>query len=287
MQANNNEAPPSFNSSVSRERVLYHYTSFFGLEGIVSSKSIWCSQIQYLNDSSELIHGLEILAQACSEVGSHHDAISSVPKRKSGYHNVHLFVFSLSEVGDLLSQWRGYSGAGGVSIGFSFEKLRAKAKENGFRLDGCIYSDQEKQAITREFVAKIDRELDGGKNYIADDIVKRFLEIAARFKHKSFAEENEWRLISPLVNNVERRINVRATAASLTPYVIFNLATGLQPLVSESQPWRTNEDICVRSVTIGPGKDFNLLGSAVGSLFDANNAYVKGIGMSHIPYRVN
>ena len=40
---------------------LYHYTNMHGLVGIVKSKSIWCTKIQYLNDASEYEHGFSFL----------------------------------------------------------------------------------------------------------------------------------------------------------------------------------------------------------------------------------
>jgi hypothetical protein len=33
--------------------ILYHYTSQDGLLGILDSKSIWASKVQYLNDEQE------------------------------------------------------------------------------------------------------------------------------------------------------------------------------------------------------------------------------------------
>lgn len=33
---------------------LYHYTNWAGLQGILSSQSMWASNIKYLNDQSEL-----------------------------------------------------------------------------------------------------------------------------------------------------------------------------------------------------------------------------------------
>jgi len=48
--------------------LLYHYTDANGLLGILESKEIFLTQSDYLNDSSELIHGWEITKKI---IGNH------------------------------------------------------------------------------------------------------------------------------------------------------------------------------------------------------------------------
>ena len=43
---------------------LYHYTSQEGLLGILSSKTLWATRIQYLNDSTEFAYTLALLQKA-------------------------------------------------------------------------------------------------------------------------------------------------------------------------------------------------------------------------------
>src|SRR6266700_6216266 len=45
---------------------LYHYTSQEGLLGILSSKTLWATRIQYLNDSTEFAYTLALLKKALS-----------------------------------------------------------------------------------------------------------------------------------------------------------------------------------------------------------------------------
>src|SRR5262245_4608139 len=44
-------------------RGLYHYTNSSGLMGILSSKKIWTTKLQYLNDSSEIELALDYFRQ--------------------------------------------------------------------------------------------------------------------------------------------------------------------------------------------------------------------------------
>lgn len=124
--------------------VLYHYTSNVGLLGMIASQEFWFTEIRFLNDSREfrlacdaLVKGIQRYAgtyrqqwldRGCSGAefesmvanmcnGGHYEAaFGKVAKRG------HPFVFSLTEEGDLLSQWRAY-GKGEYCIGFDSTKL--------------------------------------------------------------------------------------------------------------------------------------------------------------------
>lgn len=279
------EAPPQARSSSgAREPVLYHYTTYQGLEGIVKSKALWCSKVQYLNDSSELKHGLEILAAECATMQRDHPELESVQSTVEQFRSVHYFICSFTEQGDLLSQWRGYSGTAGVAIEFSYAKLSSKAAQSGFSLQKCIYDANEKRRLTREYVERNLSQQTANRNP-GVDLVQRFLRTALLFKNGSFSEENEWRLVSPITPSTDRGMKVRSTPTGLVPYFAFELGTGDRPLLSDKQPWRTHEDFCVTGVTVGPHKEQSLQLDAVGLLFETNDAYVKSLNMSSIPYR--
>lgn len=47
-------------------KVVYHYTTFSGLEGILRSNSLWMTHYQHLNDSTEVHAFKEIMTQAIS-----------------------------------------------------------------------------------------------------------------------------------------------------------------------------------------------------------------------------
>lgn len=104
-------------------RTLYHYTSLEALLSIVQFKRFRASNIRFLNDTSEERRLKEdvvsILRRRSSSAADEAilktviDAIDPGPKQS-------LFVASLTEKGDLLSQWRAYCPSGrGISIGFS------------------------------------------------------------------------------------------------------------------------------------------------------------------------
>jgi hypothetical protein len=45
------------------EKILYHNTSIKGHLGIVETKSIWASNILYLNDASEINYSIGLLKE--------------------------------------------------------------------------------------------------------------------------------------------------------------------------------------------------------------------------------
>jgi len=43
-----------------KDKIIYHYTSLQGLLGIIESRSIWTTNIIYLNDTSELNYATKL-----------------------------------------------------------------------------------------------------------------------------------------------------------------------------------------------------------------------------------
>lgn len=201
--------------------------------------------------------------------------------------DINVFISSFSEKCDLLSQWRGYSGVSGLSIEFSYRKLKEIARHKNFSIEKCIYDDKDKRLAMLNFleqeVGRLVKEPEGTDK--AFQLVQKALPLCATFKNSSFSEEAEWRLISPVLQYGSGVIKVRPTGSGLVPYCSLGIGTGQQPFKSEIQPWRTNEDICICSVTVGPHPEQVLQMDAVGALFDAHDAAVYSVGRSFIPFR--
>ncbi|MGN6738363.1 DUF2971 domain-containing protein [Dyella sp.] len=99
---------------------LYHYCDASALESIIRTNELWLCPFAYSNDSME--------GQACRDVLRRLAEESSLAKNSVDGFLEHLELFreilecfgvSLSENGDLLSQWRGYAADGtGFAIGF-------------------------------------------------------------------------------------------------------------------------------------------------------------------------
>jgi hypothetical protein len=184
-----------------------------------------------MNDSREFALALDIARQ---ELGRRIDKASSEEELKRlkllrdkiyTIERVNICVCSFSELGDTLSQWRGYGGGkAGFSVGFSREWFARLKDTFGFSILPCVY-DLEEQRLIQEKIDKIlatdtdsrthsvDPEADywdNNRGYedpkrprtfvvlpnAGNDFARRLAEIAPLIKDESFADEREWRLVS-------------------------------------------------------------------------------------------
>lgn len=146
---------------------LWHYTSYAGFQGIVSSKTIWATEYRFLNDRQELLHAKD-LAQALLEeepefIGERFPNREMIRQAvNTAFNTGHLhegrlsiMVASFSEEGDQLSQWRGYAeDSRGVSVGLDLRNLRPPAHlGTAVTFAACIYTEAEKRALLKSVFA--------------------------------------------------------------------------------------------------------------------------------------
>jgi hypothetical protein len=186
---------------------LFHYTSAEGILGIFGNQSLWPTQIQYMNDSKEFQHSLDIAK--CLIANKKHSTTEHLMKFYEALEltlevsdGARTFIFSMTENPDQLSQWRGYCGLGGYSIGFDLPTLQAIAAKQNFRLAKCIYDDDKKVELIEVEIEKAVRFFSQNNNRSDYSKIVReskfygaMLNVGSIMKHSSFAEENEWRLI--------------------------------------------------------------------------------------------
>ncbi len=143
--------------------VLWRYTSFRALEGIVTSKTIWASEYRFLNDEEEFRHAKKLADSLIDEEpattasGSPirdelrkmvNAAFSSGPMHEE---RLRIMVASFSSVKDQLSQWRGYAGdSTGVCLGLDLRHLRApEGISTTVTFAPCLYKEDEKRALLK------------------------------------------------------------------------------------------------------------------------------------------
>ena len=282
--------PIIFNSNP--PKVLYHYTSQEGLIGVVTNHVLWATDIRYLNDSSEYTYGEDIVKRVISrrKKGARGDLkklFEDFDAAESMFSETRYFVTSLTENGNLLSQWRGYTPNGnGFSLGFSVEKLQEILGKRGeFSLVRCVYHQAEQEELVNQ---AIDGAIEEWKQ--RDDplpkvgnatpiriyppvtlrVVCSF--IAPVFKSKTFSEEMEWRLV--LTQNDPSKLRFRSGQSMITPYLEINLLADPDRL--ESMP--------LSEVIIGPTPHPELAESAVQTLLRSQYFRAR-ISLSDIPFR--
>jgi hypothetical protein len=142
---------------------LWHYTSVQGFQGIVTSKTIFATDVRFLNDRTEFIHAREIAAQVIDETSEYGEnrfpareyskkAVSLAFDQGLGGEKIQIFVASFSQAEDQLSQWRGYSqGSSGVSLGFDLAALRPPGHVDTLvTFAPCVYAQGGKKTLLRD-----------------------------------------------------------------------------------------------------------------------------------------
>jgi hypothetical protein len=275
---------------------LYHYTNFTGLLGIVDSRALWASDIRYLNDSAELKHAADLIrTEITRRIGEGHtkpDLLNQfldwVTHRITNGHM--LFASSFRSNGNLLSQWRGYSRLGkGVSLGFDPGYILRCAEQQSFQIGKCIYSCKSQERLISQVIDAVevlakehnagpnDQEKKGDYSYhsIFHMIESDLLRIAAILKHPSFREEEEWRIVSPVITDyVKASVLFREGTSMLVPYIEFNLIG------------QDNAPIDLEHLFLGPTPNITISMNSLTMLLSKNGIRPdKGISYCQIPFR--
>lgn len=127
------------NNARNESGIVYHYTSLGNFYSIIQSREIWLTEAQYLNDPDEIKYFTRSLFEVISDgewkseslirlKDRYNDLLNesfesgSDPSLEDPQHET--YVFSTSENGDSLEQWRAYApGNSGVCIGFDMVTL--------------------------------------------------------------------------------------------------------------------------------------------------------------------
>ncbi len=275
---------------------LYHYTSFTGLLGIVQSGALWASDIRYMNDSAELKHTADLIsAEITRRIGFGHpkpDLLNQflhwVTHRITNGHM--LFASSFRSNGNLLSQWRGYSRLGkGVSLGFDPNYILRCAKRQAFQIGKCIYSCKSQERLISQVIDAVEvlaeghapdcdkegKAVDSSYHSIFHLIESDLLRIAAILKHPSFREEEEWRIVSPVITDyIKAPVLFREGASMLVPYIEFDLIA------------KDNAPISLEHLFLGPTPNITISMNSLSMFLSQNGIRPdKGISYCQIPFR--
>jgi hypothetical protein len=295
---NTNQAPTGCDAVMAHlakpiPETLWHYTSFAGFQGIISSKTIWATEYRFLNDSEEFAHARTLVEKLVEEIpeftGLQFPARTTVRSAiniafNTGFLDADRFslmVASFSEVGDQLSQWRGYAGSStGISVGVDLRHLRPpSALQTTVALAPCLYAEVEKRDLLEAILKHCWDKLEGAWNSTVTSGVTNIdradpnavwnhvnehskeiltnvaeahtslqwdlLRLAPLLKNESFSEEREWRLTLPreaIRLPSKHPLKFRYLYDTLVPYIAY-------PLLLPNQ----EGPILCREVIIGPG----------------------------------
>lgn len=269
---------------------LFHYTSTEAFRCIVEHKSLWATDVFYMNDRLEVLHAIELCQQACSimaqgKSGREREFLEALSGALD-FHRAdqqHIFALSFSASRDQLSQWRAYARHGGYGIAFDGEALSSIAHVHQCRLVKCIYQDDQKIEIIKEFVCAKMGEVscvETDCDVLAVIAANAFLEIAAMMKHQGFSEEREWRMISVGSHRHIGNIQYRSTSKYLVPYVEISLEGSL---THRSEDHREYLGLC--EVLVGPAPEPELSWRSCMQILLDRNVYFEQVSPSGTPYR--
>jgi hypothetical protein len=287
---------------------VFHYTSIDTMMKIVSSRSIWCTALPYLNDSKErtflfdaVKQRLPFLKQQDSsippELGLQSLEAEDVTNLTSFADEA--FVACFAEKSDSLMHWRAYCPQqNGVAIGFRSacldEAQIAEKPEAGMVVPRVLfarvgYLNTEDPAVidavirTAYYVAK--KEVDKGHSWgdLNDHFRWTLDTMACLSKEKAFEVEDELRLLLPYVRYRENNIQFRTVRSTLIPYVEMAVhnhsATGVVFDFDKKLTWNA-----IQSVVIGPTANMELTRRSIEAFFALRRMEVEVLE-SKVPYR--
>lgn len=258
---------------------------------MLKNEVMWLTDVRYLNDSEEMRNGVSILMDyvrhRVDNFSSPHPFFASAVKYVDdgllgnshyGLGNRPVFIGSFSRAGNLLSQWRAY---GSYAIEFDSDFINQE-------LFNCVYDRDEKLSHASNVallkLIEISKDLQENSGVLTAAGREAFSDIVAMvasFKHDSFSEEQEVRVVLGHDNEPGAKdgleVKFRGRGNILVPYVEASL-----PLES------------VRAIHVGPMRDQELACISMKSLVDqALRAHSFASSINHkidvvksdIPYR--
>jgi hypothetical protein len=289
---------------------LFHYTTLPGIIAVAQNKHLWATSIRHLADAKEFSYAHEMLADAlkaragvCAQ-----DVVATVDvllfqlthawQSKLSFSGSlgSIFVTSFSSEGDLLSQWRAYCPGGGYALGFRTEVLVNLATDQGFELRQCSYNVDEHRrecdeiaAAVIKAVAEVPKEIRqslvgtparpsmeavGFLYPIQQQMVGEIQMHAPVWKHPSFREEAEWRLVSVYR---DRRIKFRPGRTAIVPYVEFRI---------DGNAAKAGDLFAVLNNTVvGPCPEPELAVGSAMDLLEESKIALQNFMVSSTPYR--
>lgn len=260
---------------------VYHYTTPQGFLGITDSKSIWATNIHYLNDNKEFLHAIELfkteLRKRKKQEPDKSELYDFLSNSFSNIEHLKLFVCSFTEEGDLLSQWRGYCpNGGGVSLGFDFKAVKKSAQAQNYQFGPCIYDAQEKIAVISNILNEVLPEIEKiigvtPENEVRGYFYSKAITVAPFMKHLSFKEEKEWRCSLFPSSHQIKAVKYRTLPSLIVPYHEIRLDVGSNFKLSR--------------IIVGPSEHIELQNHSISDVL-----HVKGIEWGQLthsaaPYR--
>ena len=252
-------------------RPLYQYTNTAGLKGIFESQQMWFTDYRFLNDPSELSHGMNMARDMLLDAETDLDGracwflkcASDMFCRENVEATLAFFVASFSRARDDRGQWRAYADNGrGFAVGFAPRMFRIEDEPNpspdeSAFLGSVLYDVGD--VLSRHRLA-----IDEATNIFLTAVKAQAPLMADKATGVAFIQEFSRHLIaSPLIWNAltskhpayaheqEVRLLMMGTTDKLAPF-IKTRSRGSEIVPYIPHPWNVREPGAIVEVLIGP-----------------------------------
>lgn len=275
-----------------RRIVIYHYTTPEALLGIVEKNELWMSDYSFMNDAEELTYGLAVAKDRFEKAAEELPHAGDILRRwgnPSDLGDIRACVGSFSLISDSLSQWRAY---GSISIGFLVGPLMF-GYNNSVRLNRVVYDLPTQQRHIDLMAHLTATAYEHDKKILEPDHLKtvydrggeNLLEVTAFFKHPTFADEREARMVHIEDRKVYEHLRVesppnrfRVSGGIILPYV-----TTKDLITLKDKPV---EKIPIVEIVIGPTRHVEVLERGIDRLLKVHGHDDVEITRSTAPLRV-
>jgi hypothetical protein len=265
---------------------------------------MWGTDIRYLNDHTELKHGIELIEGQLDEAIKQQSQMEVVELLTSLRNSFHLygwktpqgdvdfhscFVSCFCKEGDLLSQWRGYgSSGGGYAVGIRpCQHINVMDTSPTIKLKKVIYAESEQLQLVRDsincvvecanFALPNISNWKGACEKISTLFRDEISDYLWCFKNPAFSEEQEWRfmyLTNPFDPNSLKTL-FRPNLSGIIPYVELDIFKQ-----QKNEPYF---DIC--EIICGPRLDPEGSVKAVKQLLNSSKYAGIAVNKSGVPLR--
>jgi hypothetical protein len=287
--------------------IIYHYTSLAGLVSIIENQSLYCTNLNFLNDKKEYRFGVEQIVTVVEKLKNedfNQEVLEKFEKNIDSIFSNERFVTCFSKNGDLLSQWRAYANQGkGISIGYEKNKL-SQSLYQSVKATHIEYDEKYQLQVIEELIRVsisffderkdfIDWEDYGYEWMVTTAIIGFLQEIISSYKSAGFDEEKEYRLEYSIKNgqfyNEEESIHFRTTETAIVPFIILETENKRYDRTWDKdcpRPLSIIDKLPIKEIIIGPSLDLELVKLGVDQLLKKHSYDGVEIKGSNIPYRL-
>lgn len=219
----------------------YHYTNAEGALSILSNRVLWATAASMLNDSSEMLYGIEQLRAAHeswgvpegSDLGGVLALQAAISRLDTDVVLGRTFVVSASTTEQSLNQWAHYANGSGYALGFrtdealvqeratatAIERRDENENEDGMRPIGSlgVWHKVEYDPVRQEMIAHSAFDHIAALPTEAARAPRILANVLALMKHPTFAVEQEVRMV--VWQDENTRVRFRTRGAYIVPYV--------------------------------------------------------------------